>query len=191
MGMEIRIKKFCPDMYEDYLFYFDNTAFTDHEEWSACYCLESHLKKEDEEKYNTKEKRREKAMELIKNGIMNGYMIYDGADVVGWCNADDKMNYTPVAYDKEHETDNDEEGKVKVLYCMDIAPAYRGKGIASKVLERVCDDAKNEGYLYVEAYPFLDEKFEYQFHGPAKMYENHGFELVDKKSWFSIMRRKL
>ena len=36
---------------------------------------------------------------------------------------------------------------------MDIAPDYRGKGIASKVLEKVCDDAKNEGYLYVEAYP--------------------------------------
>ena len=31
---------------------------------------------------------------------------------------------------------------------MDIAPDYRGKGIASKVLEKVCDDAKNEGYLY-------------------------------------------
>ena len=25
---------------------------------------------------------------------------------------------------------------------MDIAPDYRGKGIASKVLEKVCDDAK-------------------------------------------------
>ena len=74
---------------------------------------------------------------------------------------------------------------------MDIAPDYRGKGIASKVLEKVCDDAKNEGYLYVEAYPFLDEKYAYQFHGPAKMYKNRGFQLFDKKSWFLIMQKKL
>ncbi|MDD6769620.1 MAG: GNAT family N-acetyltransferase [Inconstantimicrobium porci] len=74
---------------------------------------------------------------------------------------------------------------------MDIAPDYRGKGIASKVLEKVCDDAKNEGYLYVEAYPFLDEKYPYQFHGPAKMYKNRGFQLFDKKSWFLIMQKKL
>ena len=58
-------------------------------------------------------------------------------------------------------------------------------------IKEVCDDAKNEGYLYVEAYPFLDEKYPYQFHGPAKMYKNRGFQLFDKKSWFLIMQKKL
>ena len=48
---------------------------------------------------------------------------------------------------------------------------------------------KNEGYLYVEAYPFIDEKYPYQFHGPAKMYKNRGFQLFDKKSWFLIMQK--
>ncbi|MBQ2551602.1 MAG: GNAT family N-acetyltransferase [Treponema sp.] len=32
-------------------------------------------------------------------------------------------------------------GEVKAIVCFEIAPDYRGKGIASMLLNRVCEDA--------------------------------------------------
>ena len=109
--MEIVVKKLSSDMADDFLDYFDNTAFTDHPDWSACYCLESHLDKETEEKLSEKPDRREKAKELILNGVMHGYLAYDKEKVVGWCNADDKINYTPILENKEYLTDQNKKGR--------------------------------------------------------------------------------
>ena len=47
--MEIEIKKLTPDMADEYLRYFEEVAFTDHDEWANCYCLESHLPREENE----------------------------------------------------------------------------------------------------------------------------------------------
>jgi len=189
--MNISIKKLTPQMHNEYLYYFDNIAFSDHEEWSYCYCLESHLSKEDNEEYKEKAERREKANEFIQKGIMNGYLIYDNENIVGWCSAGDKMDYAPICGNEEFLTEPIERGKVKVLYCIDIAPGYRGKGIADILIEKVCEDAKLEGYSFVEGYPFADVYRPYQFRGPAHLYDKHGFELFLKKSWFYIMRKKL
>ena len=189
--MNLSIKKLTTEMYEEYLYYFDNTAFTDHEEWSACYCLESHLVKEEEEKYEGKEARREKAKELIEHGILNGYLIYDEEKIIGWCNCDDKMNYCPIVSNDEFNTGINEMGKIKAVYCIDIAPDYRGKGIADFIIDKVLEDARKEGYSYVEAYPFSDKSFAYQYHGPIRLYEKHGFETYSEKSWFVIMRKEL
>ena len=134
--MDVFIRKLTPELEDDFLYYFDNDAFSDHEEWSACYCLQSHLSKEEDETCILKEERRQKAKELVREGIMTGYLVYDDDKIVGWCNAGDKSHYGPVCADKEFLTDKIEKGTIKVLYCMDIAPGYRGKGIANAVVER-------------------------------------------------------
>lgn len=189
--MEIRLKKLTPDMPEEYLFYFDKVAFTDHEEWAECYCLESHLSREENEALDKKNARRKKAEELVKNGVMQGYLLYDGEKIIGWCNAGDKMDYEPVMAYEGFRTVELTRGLVKILYCMEIAPAYRGKGISHRIVDKVCEDAKAEGYQYVESYPFSDKNFEYQYHGPIYLYERHGFQVVDKRDWFLIMRKEL
>ena len=51
--------------------------------------------------------------------------------------------------------------------------------------------AQAEGYSYVEAYPFSDLSYPWQYHGPVKLYESHGFELLAEKSFFKLMRKKL
>lgn len=181
--MELQFRKLTPEMADEFLQYFDYDAFSDHEEWAGCYCLESHLKKDENEAYTAKE--------LILQGVMNGYLIYDGDRVVGWCNAGDKGDYAPVCENKAFFTDKLERGSIKVLYCIDIAPAYRGKGIANLVIKRVLDDAKEEGYLYVEGYPFSDESFPYQYRGPVRLYKKYGFQLFRKEEWFYIMRKEL
>lgn len=189
--MNLLFKKLTPKLCEEYISYFNNVAFTDHEEWAGCYCLESHLA--DEAQITNREERQKKAEELIQAGILQGYLIYEGTQVVGWCNCNDKMNYAPIAENQAYQTGINESGKIKVLYCMDIAPAYRGRGIAHQTLDKVCEDAKTEGYLYIEVYPFLDEHVPYPYKGPIKLYEAHGFIMYQKKSefGFGIMRKEL
>lgn len=177
---------------DDFIYFFDHDAFSDHEEWSGCYCLESHLREEENSALWGKiNKRREKAKDLIRKGIMTGYLIYDGFDVVGWCNSGDKRDYLPICENEDFSSDNAEKSKIKIIYCIDIAPDYRGKGIANCIVEKVLADAEEEGYSYVEAYPFMDKKLEYQYKGPFRLYEKNGFEIYRELDEFYIMRKAL
>lgn len=188
-GVDIQFKKLTPQMADEFFHYFENNAFPENDPRSNCYCLESHLPNESE--YISTEERRGKARELIQNGIMAGYLIYDGDLVVGWCNAGDKADYLPVCENEEFRTDDLQKGKIKVLYCIDIAPDYQGKGLAHLILERVLSDAREEGYSFVEGYPFVDRDYIWQYRGPVRLYEKHGFEMYEKRSWFYIMRKAL
>ena len=190
--MNIQIRKLTPALTEDYLYYFDHVAFQDHEEWAHCYCLESHLsRKENEDSWGDKERRSKKARELIAQGVMQGYLVYDDEAVVGWCNAGDKTTYRPIMKNSEYETVKVGEGEIKCVYCYEIAPGYRGKGIAHLLLDRILQDAKEEGFSYVEGYPFTDRSFEYQYHGPIPLYEKHGFQMIAERDEFCIMQKKL
>lgn len=189
--MELTFKRLNAGLCDDYLSYFDNVAFTDHEEWSACYCLESHLSKEENDALKEKALRREKAAELVRNGTMQGYLLYDGESVVGWCNVGDKADYRNVLTDESHKTVELSRGVVKAIYCIDIAPEYRGKGLAHLIVEKVCGDAAAEGYQYVEGYPFVDKMFPYQYHGPVRLFEKHGFICCGQRDWFFIMQKSL
>ena len=187
--MEIQVRKLTKEMADAYLNYFDHDAFSDHEEWSACYCLESHLSKEENDRLEIKEERRQKAKELIESGIMSGYLVYEKDRVVGWCNAGEKSGYAPVCENKEYTAGDSLDGKTLVVYCIDIAPGYRGKGIASLVMEQVLKDAKAEGYRYVEGYPFINRELEYQYRGPVRLYEKYGFEMCRAGERVYVMRK--
>ena len=47
----------------------------------------------------------------------------------------------------------EESISVKSVFCFTVAPAMRGKHIATALLERVIQDARKEGYDYIESYP--------------------------------------
>lgn len=187
--MNIQFVKLTPHMADEFLHYFENDAFPENDPRIGCYCLESHLTNEGE--YTGVEERRGKAKELILNGTMTGYLIYDDKNIIGWCNTGDKTDYLPICENKEFQTEDSEKGRIKVLYCIDIAPDYQGKGIASLTMEQVLSDATKEGYAYVEGYPFVDRDFIWQYRGPVRLYEKFGFEMYAKKSWFYIMRKAL
>lgn len=189
--MEIRFKRLTTETADDFFSFFDYDAFSDHQEWAGCYCLESHLTKEEDEGCTDKKERRRKAEELIREGIMTGYLLYDGDKVVGWCNVGDKEDFRPICKNKAFFTGDNERGKIKVLYCIDIAPNYRGMGIVNQIFEKALSDAKEEGYLYFEGYPLSDTKEPYQYKGPIRLYEKYGFETYGKLDEVYIMRKEL
>ena len=189
--MSIEIRKLTPELVEDWLGYFDGIAFGDHGEWALCYCLEGHMTRQANEELKDPAQRREHARQLILAGKMQGYLAYDGDTVAGWCNANDRENYTRVAEMFEFSKYEAPKRKTKSVYCFLVAAAYRGQGIATLFLDRVCADAKAEGYEYVEAYPFGDENFAFQFHGTTKMYLKNGFNQVADFGFVHVMEKKL
>jgi GNAT superfamily N-acetyltransferase len=65
------------------------------------------------------------------------------------------------------------EKREKAVVCFEIAPEYRGKGIATALLQRVVDDARAEGYVAVEAFPVMrDERFEWDEKDRFMLYVN-------------------
>jgi GNAT superfamily N-acetyltransferase len=182
--MEIQIKKLTSELVNDYIDFFDHVAFRDNDEWAGCYCVFYHwndLLEVESKQYLASGGtcfNRELAIKFIQAGTLQGYLAYVDGSVVGWCNANEKSNFDALRYEKWPEiwekTDSNE--KVKSIVCFTIAPNMRQKGIAMELLSRVCKDALEEGYAYVEAYPGKDESnIERNYHGPYTLYEKNGF----------------
>ncbi|MBR6381456.1 MAG: GNAT family N-acetyltransferase [Lachnospiraceae bacterium] len=210
--MEYEIKSLSPELAEDYIDFFDNRAFADGSPFFPCYCNAFNLSKERmiEELYQKAEaygeglegwKRalRESAERMVKAGEIKGYLAYDQGLAIGWCNANDRMSYyrtgefdLHTAPENEAYTNCSGPGEVKAIVCFEIAPDYRGKGIASQLLGRVCEDAKADGYRYVEAYPVKDGGYlGMAFTGPMHLYEKAGFELFEQNDDVYTVRKQL
>ena len=83
-------------------------------------------------------------------------------------------------------------GEISGYLAFEIAPEYRGKGLATAFIERVCSDAKASGYAAVEGYAKISEtRDEYDFTGPIHLYEKAGFVQVMECNGQIVMRKVL
>ena len=210
--MDYEIRRLTPELAEDYFDFFDNRAFSDGSPFYPCYCnafnmskdrIEAEFNRKAEEygggKESWKRALRESAERMVAAGEIQGYLAYDQGKAIGWCNANERMSYYRTGEfdlgnvpEDEAYTHCSRPGEVKAIVCFEIAPGYRGRGIASMLLQRVCDDAKAEGYQYVEAYPVQDGGYlGMAFTGPVHMYEKAGFVTCARICTTYIMRKKL
>ncbi|MBO4731861.1 MAG: GNAT family N-acetyltransferase [Spirochaetaceae bacterium] len=210
--MIYEIKKLTPDLSKDYFDFFDNRAFSDDSPFYPCYCNAFNLSKErmktelyqKTEEYGNdfeawKRALRESAERMVAAGEIQGYLAYDNGVSVGWCNANERLNYYRTGEFDLHTPPDDEEythcsgrGEVKAIVCFEIAPEYRGKGIALMLLKRVLEDAKADGFKYVEAYPVKNGGYMGKaFTGPMHLYEKAGFEIIAQEAETFVMRKQL
>ena len=78
------------------------------------------------------------------------------------------------------------------MVCFEIAPEYRGKGIATALLQKAVADAKAEGFIAVEGFPVIrKERYEWDCTGPVRLYEKVGFSKVLEKGGKAVMRIEL
>ncbi len=195
--MNIEIRKLTPDLAEDYVHFFDITPHDNYVDEHKCYCVCWCNDDYEGKDFSTVEKRRKYALQYVKGNNIQGYLAYNGDAVVGWCNANTKidclkctswrmfMDYVPV------ETSN--MGiKVKSIFCFVIAPEMKRKGIATLLLERVCKDAAQDGFDFVEAYPYKESSYQSSdFGGHFEMYKKCGFQVSLETEKGLVMRKKL
>ncbi len=187
--MDIEIKKLSKDLLGDYLHFFDNLVFDEHPDWQNCYCYSYHFTGTAEE-WEIKGRNREKVIEYINCGKMCGYLAYNDGLPIGWVNANDRNNYERLTLLDEIQDGN--LYKVCSVVCFVIKSDFRRKGVATKLLERVCADYKADGYSSVEAYP--DSKAvsnEDNFNGPLSLYIKNGFHIFKEFKDYKIVRREL
>ncbi|MFC2089830.1 GNAT family N-acetyltransferase [Bacteroidota bacterium] len=186
--MNLSIKPLSPERIPDYLYFFDNITFSDHPDWSKCYCFSFHFTGIASQW--TKKSNRESVIRFINAGKMSGYLAYDKATPVGWCNVNDRKNYQSLT--KYYKIDQDSEERVCSIVCFLIHPDYRRKGLANMLLKQICKDYSSKNYEYIEAYPGKGTlSSEDQYNGPVDLYRNFDFEVKKEVDEYLIVRKKL
>ncbi len=209
---EIEIKALTPELIEDYFDFFDNRAFSDGSPYYPCYCNAFNLSLEQlkrgvldkaaeygEGKEGLRLALRASAWQMVKNGIIQGYLAYDNETAIGWCNSNDRLNYYRVgefdiddAPEDGLPSDCPSKGFIKSVVCFEISPEYRRQGIAGKLLDRVCRDAAGGGYTFVEAYPKEENNDSgLSFTGPYKLFKRAGFAEYARSKGTIIMRKEI
>lgn len=191
------ICKLSPDRLDDYLRFFDTTPHDDEVDEHKCYCVCWSSAEDSGEDFSTAASRRELAVRYINAGCLQGYLAYEKRAVVGWCNTNTKSDCLQCRCGRMYLSSLNDGGasgdlKIKSVFCFVIAPEKRRQGIAGKLLERVCEDARNEGFDMVEAYPlrqFVSPPYDYT--GPATMYERLGFSVHEDYGDRLVVRKRL
>ena len=86
--------------------------------------------------------------------MLRGYLAFVDGVAIGWCNANDKSNF-PIEPCIGASFHAPAELREKAVVCFEIAPAFRGKGVATALLQQVVADAQAEGYRAVEGFPVV------------------------------------
>ncbi len=196
--MNIDIRKLTPDLVDDYVRFFDTTPHATNKPEHKCYCVWwCNDDAEGKDYTSSVEARRNYAIHYVKGGSIQGYLAYCDDRVVGWCNANTKADCLKcycwrrfmgsVPTEESHP-----DSTVKSVFCFAIAPEMRRKGIAKLLLERVCQDAAQDGFDCVEAYPnqaFANEAEDYM--GPVELYKQSGFTVHHETPRQLVMRKHL
>ena len=195
--MVFEIKKLTCELAQDYAHFFDVTPHDDHtaKEELPCYCItwrsDDSYQKDDRHWFATREERRARAIEYVQNGSLQGYLAYCDGEIVGWCNAsadcqravDHLRAFWPI---QEYRA----KTHVKSIFCFTIAPKVQRMGVATKLLEYVCQDAARDGFDFVEAYASRNAT-DHACRGPVGLYEKCGFSKSIEKEGRVVMRKSL
>lgn len=192
----ISIKPLTPELNKDYLDFFDNRAFTDDNPNGPCYCTSPNQDEEEIKQMvgefrllGVKDTVRKYAVKMLEENKISGYLAYDGEISIGWCNAADMESYVGFVPQFAREKIC---GKTISIVCFEIAPEYRGMGIASAFIDKVCEDAKFKGYVAVEGYANLsDVRNDFDYQGPIRLYQKAGFVEAARENGQVIMRKIL
>ena len=195
--MNITIRPLTPELSADYFDFFENRAFTDNSPY-RCYCQMYQMSKEqakvayeNADGLDGGQISRKAAEQQIEAGILRGYLAFVDSVAVGWCNSNDRANF-PIEPCTDTHFYAPAEKREKAVVCFEIAPEYRGKGVATALLQQVIADAKVEGYIAIVSFPVIrNERYEWDCTGPVRLYEKVGFVKVAEQDRFVIMRKEL
>jgi GNAT superfamily N-acetyltransferase len=198
--MNIEIRKLTPDLVEDYVTFFDTTPHNEKHKMK-CYCVYWCNEDSEDKHFASKNARRDYAIACVKGNKIQGYLAYCEDKVVGWCNANTKsdclkcMGWRGMNGPRKGFLPTEEatpEIRIKSVFCFTIAPEMRRQGIASQLLARVCRDAAEDGFDFVEAYPDKEVTSKSEdFVGYADMYEKMGFTVYHETTKKLVMRKPI
>ncbi len=189
--VNIIIKTVSPDLLDDFLYYFDNIAFSDNPDWATCYCHFYHFAGTNKQFFQrTGEENRKVSKELILSGQMNGFLAYSDNKPVGWCNVNSRENFAKILY--EDDSPDSQQKQIAGIVCFIIGHTHRRQGIARQLLKHTISSLKEKGYDIIESYPRKGDLSDaHSYRGPISLYNSEGFTIYKEFKDFYVMRKNL
>ena len=187
---DVTVQPVTEDRVDDWLRFFDIDAFAGNPDWASCYCLEPHVPATPELPERAWRDTRATVAGRLRGGATFGYLAYVDCRPVGWVNASFRSDY---GLYRLVDSDGPEPRSVIGISCFVIAPPFRRHGVASALLDRVIADASARGASWIEGYPHNEPKGSdaAHFRGPRSMYEARGFQPIEVREHYTVMRRSV
>jgi GNAT superfamily N-acetyltransferase len=187
--MIVDIQALRPENKLDFARLLEGAHFDHAPEWKSCFCRFYHTSCAFPEwMKRSKETNREESLAEIDAGRMKGYLAYDGSRCVGWLNANRFEAFPRLAPVKADLPDG---LKIGITLCYVVDPAYRGQGIAGKLLNAAIRGFEEEGFDAVVALPFADATEERMYRGRLSMYLSREFVPWKEREGVTLVYKPL
>ncbi len=113
-------------------------------------------------------------LSLVGNKTPIGLLAYAGGIPVGWCSVAPQQTFRKL----REETGEEDAGNTWSITCFYVSRAFRGKGVADRLIAAAIAYASSNGATVVEAYPVARDSPSYRFMGFPDQFERAGFTLT-------------
>jgi ribosomal protein S18 acetylase RimI-like enzyme len=195
----IVVKSLTPKLASDFLRFFDHergAAFADNLEWAKCYCHFYNVPRAIDWPSVSGPQNRVAMRARIEVGATDGFLAFDGADVVGWMNAPPR-NFLPHCFDRMRVEATPlpcEAFEAAVIVCFVVAPKRRRQGISRALLTAALASFTARGLKLVDAFPFKSGASELaadHYHGSLSMFLDLGFSVLREDESLTVVRKML
>jgi ribosomal protein S18 acetylase RimI-like enzyme len=188
MAERFHIHPMRPDLAADWLHFFDHEAFADNPRWASCYCQfpsADHAARP--WKTRSAEENRASACQRLADGREQGVIAEVDGRIIGWCKAGAWRGFSIMDEAPEPLAD-----RLGAITCFVVAPAWRGQGVATALLDGACALLRAQGFEAVDAWARADAADPAALHtGPLSMYRKAGFDLLREVDGAQLLRRAL
>jgi len=193
------VKPLTPALGADFLRFFDHergTAFADNPEWAKCYCHFYNVPRAIDWPSLSAPQNRTAMQARIEVGATEGFLAYDGADVVGWLNAQPR-HVLPHCFDRmriEATPLPCEAFEAAVIVCFVVAPQIRRQGISRALLTAALASFTVRGIKVVDAFPFKSGASKLaadHYHGSLSLFLDQGFSVLREDETLTVVRKML
>ena len=154
-----------------------------------CFCVAWWVETWDGWGERTAEANRLLREELFERGELDGYLLTDDGEPVGWCQAGLRDRLAKLAVQFELEPDPG----TWAITCFLIVTPRRRSGLAGFLLRGVLEDLRARGARRVEAFPKRGAELDAMdmWNGPEAMFRSEGFEVVRDDPWRPVLALEL
>lgn len=156
----------------------DFASFFERPEFGGCFCMYWEFGGTDEEwTKRTPAQRRERKLELLKEGRTHGLLLYDESKKpIAWCQYGHRSYFAKLSKSKTYERTQYDD--VWSVTCFCVAKEYRKKGVSKALLHRAVEHLRQLRAPLIEGYPRKGKHEDGEvWQGPLAIFQGEGFKV--------------
>jgi GNAT superfamily N-acetyltransferase len=128
-------------------------------------------------------KNRERFRRLVKAGKVHGVLAFAGEEPVGWCSFGPRSTFPRL--ERVRALQRDWSDTTWSIVCFYIPSRWRGRNVATKLLEAATKEAFALGATEIEGYPVVPNQPEkvpaaFAWTGVPALFETAGYQELDR-----------